>query len=56
MCGLRRAAVRHSGRCDTDLGYYPDKSFDYAILVLTLQTTRRPDRALAELLRCASRL
>ena len=35
------------------LGSYADKSFDYAILSQTLQTTRRPDRALAELLRIA---
>ncbi len=43
------------GDADTDLGYYPNKSFDYAILSQTLQTTRRPDRALAELLRIAHR-
>lgn len=42
------------GDADTDLGYYPDKSFDYAILSQTLQTTRRPDLALAELLRIAN--
>lgn len=39
------------GDADTDLGYYPDKSFDYAILSQTLQTTRRPDKVVEELLR-----
>ena len=39
------------GDADTDLGYYPDASFDYAILSQTLQTTRRPDRVVEELLR-----
>ena len=39
------------GDADTDLGYYPDQSFDYAILSQTLQTTRRPDKVVGELLR-----
>ena len=39
------------GDADTDLSYYPDQSFDYAILSQTLQTTRRPDLVLGELLR-----
>lgn len=39
------------GDADTDLADYPDKAFDYAILSQTLQTTRAPDRILAELLR-----
>lgn len=39
------------GDADADLGYYPDKSFDFAILSQTLQTTRRPDRVVEELLR-----
>ncbi|MGD9812102.1 MAG: methionine biosynthesis protein MetW [Sphingobium sp.] len=43
------------GDADTDLGYYPDSSFDYAILSQTLQTTRRPDLVVAELLRIAGR-
>ena len=42
------------GDADADLGYYPDKSFDYAILSQTLQTTRRPDLVVSELLRIAS--
>jgi methionine biosynthesis protein MetW len=39
------------GDADTDLAYYPDQSFDYAILSQTLQTTRRPDHVVGELLR-----
>jgi len=39
------------GDADADLGYYPDESFDFAILSQTLQTTRRPDRVVEELLR-----
>jgi methionine biosynthesis protein MetW len=43
------------GDADTDLGYYPDGSFDYAILSQTLQTTRRPDRVVESLLRIGTR-
>lgn len=43
------------GDADTDLVYYPDNSFDYAILSQTLQTTRRPDLAMKALLRIAGR-
>ena len=39
------------GDADTDLADYPDKAFDYAILSQTLQTTKRPDLVLDELLR-----
>ncbi len=39
------------GDADGDLAFYPDQSFDYAILSQTLQTTMRPDRVLDELLR-----
>ena len=39
------------GDADTDLADYPDDSFDYAILSQTLQTTRRPDWVLDQLLR-----
>lgn len=39
------------GDADTDLSDYPDAVFDYAILSQTLQTTRRPDKVLGELLR-----
>ena len=39
------------GDANTDLAFYPDDSFDYAILSQTLQTTQRPDLMLDELLR-----
>ncbi len=39
------------GDADTDLAFYPDASFDYAILSQTLQTTRRPDLVVEALLR-----
>ena len=39
------------GDANTDLAYYPDHSFDYAILSQTLQTTRRPDKVVQSLLR-----
>lgn len=43
------------GDADADLAAYPDKSFDYAILSQTLQTTRAPHRVLDELLRIGER-
>ena len=43
------------GDADVDLAYYPDASFDYAILSQTLQTTKRPDLVLGELLRVGSK-
>jgi methionine biosynthesis protein MetW len=39
------------GDADSDLADYPDAAFDYAILSQTLQTTKRPDLVLGELLR-----
>jgi methionine biosynthesis protein MetW len=39
------------GDADTDLADYPPQAFDYAILSQTLQTTRRPDHVLDQLLR-----
>jgi methionine biosynthesis protein MetW len=39
------------GDADIDLAYYPDGSFDYAILSQTLQTTKRPDLVLDHLVR-----
>src|SRR3546814_20525156 len=39
------------GDADTDLGYYQDDSFDYAILSQTLPTTKRPDLVIGHLLR-----
>jgi methionine biosynthesis protein MetW len=43
------------GDADTDLADYPAKAFDYAILSQTLQTTRRPDHVLDQLLRIGQR-
>jgi methionine biosynthesis protein MetW len=43
------------GDADTDLVFYPDGAFDYAILSQTLQTTRETDRVLDELLRIGRR-
>jgi methionine biosynthesis protein MetW len=43
------------GDADSDLSFYPDKSFDYAILSQTLQTTKRPDQVLDDLLRIGRR-
>lgn len=43
------------GDAERDLADYPDDSFDYALLSQTLQTTHRPDRIIAELLRIAPR-
>lgn len=39
------------GDADVDLTFYPDASVEYAILSETLQTTKRPDKVLGELLR-----
>ncbi len=39
------------GDADSDLADYPDAAFDYAILSQTLQTTRRPDLVIDQLLR-----
>ena len=43
------------GDADADLIFYPDNSFDVAILSQTLQTTRRPDLVVEQLLRVAPR-
>lgn len=43
------------GDADSDLAYYPDDSADIAILSQTLQTTRRPDLVIEQLLRIAPR-
>jgi methionine biosynthesis protein MetW len=53
-CVARGLAVVQ-GDADTDLGYYPDGSADYAILSQTLQTTRRPDKIVEQMLRIAPR-
>ena len=43
------------GDANTDLAFYPDGAFDYAILSQTLQTTMRPDLVVEELLRIGKR-
>ena len=43
------------GDADSDLAFYPDSAFDYAILSQTLQTTMRPDQVMEELLRIGRR-
>lgn len=50
LCVARGLSVIQ-GDADADLAYYPDASFDYAVLSQTLQTTKRPDLVLEELLR-----
>ena len=52
---LARGLSVVQGDADTDLANYPDASFDYAILSQTLQTTRRPDHVLDQLLRVGAR-
>ena len=49
-CVARGLSVMQ-GDADTDLADYPDAAFDYAVLSQTLQTTKRPDLVLDELLR-----
>lgn len=39
------------GDADRDLAAYPDQAFDYAILSLTIQATRKPKAVLEDLLR-----
>lgn len=52
---LARGLSVMQGDADTDLADYPDASFDYAILSQTLQTTRRPDLVIDQLLRIGAR-
>lgn len=42
-----------NGDAEKDLAYYPDDSFDYAILSQTLQATKRPDEIIKQMLRIA---
>jgi methionine biosynthesis protein MetW len=44
------------GDADTDLAYYPDIAFDYAILSRTIQATRNPRKVLEQLLRISKRV
>jgi methionine biosynthesis protein MetW len=43
------------GDADTDLGFYPDKGFDYVILSQTLQATRNAKDVLDHMLRIGER-
>jgi len=43
------------GDADTDLIYYPDKGFDFAVLAQTLQATRNPRDVIEQLLRIGDR-
>ena len=52
---LARGLSVVQGDADTDLVDYPDASFDYAILSQTLQTTRRPDLVIDQLVRIGAR-
>jgi len=52
---LARGLSVIQGDADTDLADYPDASFDYAILSQTLQTTRRPDLVIDQLLRIGAK-
>ncbi len=44
------------GNADTDLAYYPDLAFDYAILSQTIQATHNPREVLEQLLRIGKRV
>lgn len=41
------------GDADTDLHFYPDQAYDYAVLSQTLQTLRAPKEVLEQLMRIA---
>jgi len=43
------------GDADEDLIHYADKSFDYAVLALTLQITKKPKKTLEEILRISKK-
>ncbi len=43
------------GDADHDLGFYPDKGFDYVVLSQTLQATRNPKAVLEHMLRIGER-
>jgi methionine biosynthesis protein MetW len=54
LCVARGLSVIQ-GDADTDLIYYPDKSFDFTILAQTIQATHRPHEVLDQLLRIGER-
>jgi methionine biosynthesis protein MetW len=50
---LRRGISAIQGDAENDLEFYPTRSFDYAILSQTIQSTQRPKEILQEMLRVA---
>lgn len=50
---LNRGLSVIQGNAETDLPFYPDNSFDYAILSHTIQATHKPHEILKEMLRVA---
>lgn len=59
QAGVNRCIARGlsviQGDADTDLSYYPDQVYDYAILSQTLQTLKRPHDVLEQLVRIGRR-
>jgi methionine biosynthesis protein MetW len=57
LAGVNRCISRGlsviQGDADTDLQYYPDQAYDYAILSQTLQTLRNPKDVLEHMVRIA---
>jgi methionine biosynthesis protein MetW len=55
--GVNRSIARGlsviQGDADTDLHFYPDQAYDYAVLSQTLQTLRAPKEVLEQLMRIA---
>lgn len=50
---LMRGLSAINGNAENDLSFYPDRSFDYAILSQTIQATQKPKEILEEMLRIA---
>jgi methionine biosynthesis protein MetW len=50
---LKRGISVIQGNAENDLSFYPDRSFDFAILSQTLQATKNPKEILQEMLRIA---
>jgi methionine biosynthesis protein MetW len=50
---LSKGISAMQGNAENDLAYYPDNSFDYAILSQTLQATKNPDEIICQMLRIA---
>jgi methionine biosynthesis protein MetW len=52
---LARGLAVVQGDADDDLGYFPARAFDYAVLSQTLPQVRQPRHVLSELMRIAER-